>query len=595
MKKSFVFLALIISVLAASAQKNYYIYMQTDNKQAFSVKMDGKDLSSTASGYIIIPKLLKGEHSFTISFPKNEWPKQSFNILLNDYDQGYTLKNFAEKGWGLFNQQSMDIVMNGDPIKKGNLPSDNTATDIAKATKTQIVNEPVVKVEEPKEVEVPVVKVATNLANREPVMPTKPEPEVVPAVKVVEKVIETPAVKVPEKVIETPTVKIEQKVAEVPVVKVPEKIVEKVVEVPVVKVPEKIIETPVVKVPEKVVEKVIETPTIKEPVYVNSPEPVVNEKPSKQKFGKITKVSTFNDDDGITITYNIETESGIDVVPIFVQSNIQIANEAAPVKTTEKFIEHIELTNPNTAKVEKVVEKTDDPTTAKVATNNANRAPVEPASRPALPKADQHEVEKVVEKKEEPIKVEQPPVVEKIVEKTVEPKKVEQPIVEKVVEKKEEPVKIVPPIVEKITEKKEEPVVVKMPVIEKPIENVTNNPLKITEAEKSSQSSRNITKVNSNCTDNKATEEDFFKTRKKIIAEDNDDDRIVVALKQFKLKCYSVLQIKNLAIIFLTDEGKYKLVDAAYPYTHESEVYSTLEPLFTDVYYIKRFRIMLER
>jgi hypothetical protein len=583
MKKGIVFLVLIISTLAATAQKNYFIYLQTDNRQAFSVKMNGKDLSSSASGYIVIPKLLKGEHSFVISFPKNEWPKQSFNVLLNKNDEGYMLKNFAEKGWGLFNLQSMDIVMNGDPIKKGNLPNENTATEIAKANTTAIVNEPVVKVEAPKEVEVPVVKVATNVANREPVMPTKPEPEVVPTVKVVEKVIEAPTVKMPEKTIETPTVKVP----------------EKVIETPAVKIEEKVVEAPVIKAPEKVVEKVIETPAIKEPVNVKTQEPVVNEKTSKQKFGKITKVSTFNDDDGITITYNIETESGIDVVPIFVQSNIQIANEAAPTKTTEKFIEHIELANPKTAKeektIEKVVEKTDDPTTAKVATNNANRAPVEPANRPAEPKVEQPVVvEKVIEKTVAPIKVEQP-VVEKIVEKKEEPVKVEQPIVEKVVEKKEEPVKIVPPIVEKITEKKEEPVVVKMPVIEKPIEAGTNNPLKITEAEKSSQSSRNITRVNSNCTDNKATEEDFFKTRKKIIAEDNDDDRIVVALKQFKLKCYSVLQIKNLAIIFLTDEGKYKLVDAAYPYTHESEVYSTLEPLFTDVYYIKRFRIMLER
>jgi hypothetical protein len=590
MKKSFVFLALIISVLAASAQKNFYIYMQTDNKQAFSVKMDGKDLSSTASGYIIIPKLLKGEHSLTISFPKNEWPKQSFNILLNDYDLGFTLKNFAEKGWGLFNQQSMDIVMNGDPIKKGNLPNENTATDIAKASKTQVVKEPVVKVEEPKEVEVPVVKVATSVANREPVMPTKPELEVVPAVKVVEKVIETPAVKVPEKVIETPTVKIEEKVVEVPVVKVPEKIVEKVVEVPVAKVPEKIIETPVVKVPEKVVEKVIETPAIKEPVYVNTPEPVVNEKPSKQKFGKITKVSTFNDDDGITITYNIETESGIDVVPIFVQSNIQIVNEAAPAKTTEKFIEHIELTNPNTQKVEKVAEKTDDPTTVKVATNNANRAPVEPANRPLEPKVEQPVAEKVIEKKEEVVKVEQP-VVDKIIEKTAESVKIVPPPVEKKVEKTTEPIKVEQPVVEKIVS----PVTVKAPPVEKPIEYGSDNPLKITEAEKSSQNSRNLTKINSDCADKMATEDDFYKTRKKIIAEDSDDARVEAALKQFKLKCYSVMQIKNLAIIFLTDQGKYKLVDAAYPYTHESNLYGTLEPLFIDAYYLKRFRTMLER
>ncbi len=574
MNKSIVFVVLFFLTLSSNAQKIYFIYLQTDNKQAFSVRINGKDLSSTASGYIIIPKLSKGEQNFTISFPKNEWPKQTFNVLLNDIDKGYILKNFSEKGWGLYNDQSMDIVMNGDPIKKAKIPNENTDVEIVK------VKVPDVKVETPKAEtvivpekveEVPVVKVATKNADRSPVLQTNPEPEIVKTTpKIVEKTVdvikEIPAPKVEEKVIET--------VKEVPAPKVEKKVVETIKEIPASKEEiVKIKETPVVKVEEKVVEKIAEKPIGKPVVNETTTEPVEEKSASKNV---ITKVSSFDDIDGITITYRVVSPSGVDIVPIFVEKNMVLTTETTSPKSGEKFIEHIELKNPNE---EKVVEKKEDPTTAKVATNNANRAPIEPSN-----------VEKV-EVVEKPLKTEK--VNQKEIIDYAEKIKKEEPVEEK----KVEPIKIEKPVVEKVVEKKEEPVVkVQAPVITEKATEYGNNPLKITEAEKSSKTSRNITTINSDCADRKATHEDFFKTRKKMIADDSNEDAMVeAALKQFKLKCYSVEQIKNLALIFLTDEGKYKLLDAAYPYTHESNLYASLEPLFKEAYYIKRFKAMLDR
>jgi hypothetical protein len=561
MNKSIVFVVLFFLALTTKAQKNYFIYLQTDNKQAFSVKMNGKDLSSTASGYIIIPKLPKGEHSFTISFPKNEWPKQTFNVLLNDIDKGYTLKNFSDKGWGLYNDQSMDIVMNGDPVKKKNIPNENPEVEIVKTTPAETIKQIEPKVELPavKEVETPTAKVATNNANRAPVLDANTEPEVVKTTpKIVEKTVDA--------------------VKEIPAPKIEEKVVEVVKETPVIKeekIVEKIKEIPVIKVEEKIAEKIVETPVVKG-LPTETPAEEVVEKPTKKSKEQITKVSSYNDEDGVTITYKVVTATATETVPVFVERNLVFANEGTQTKSPEKFIEHIELANPNANKTEKV----EDPATAKVATNNANRAPVETGK-----------VEKVqvVDKSLKEGKVNQGEIIdyaEKI--KKVEP----------TVEKKKEPIKTETPVVEKIVEKKEEPVVkVQAPVIiEKPVDYGNGNPLKITEAEKSSRDSRNITAINSDCADRKATEEDFFKTRKKIIAEDvNEDAMVDAALKQFKLKCYSVEQIKNLALVFLTDQGKYKLLDAAYPYTYESDKYGSLEPLFKETYFIKRFRVMLER
>jgi hypothetical protein len=100
--------------------------------------------------------------------------------------------------------------------------------------------------------------------------------------------------------------------------------------------------------------------------------------------------------------------------------------------------------------------------------------------------------------------------------------------------------------------------------------------------------------INSDCK-NSATEEDFLKTRKKMVAENNDEDMIKAAKKIFKTKCFTTEQIKNLSVLFLKDEGKYMFFDAAYPFASDSDLYPSLENQLTDNYYITRFRAMIHK
>ncbi|MEI8059233.1 MAG: DUF4476 domain-containing protein, partial [Ferruginibacter sp.] len=110
--KPYLFLLYLIALATnCQAQQNHYIYIQTENKQPFYVKLDKSVLSSTASGYLIIPKLLDGDYTLKIGFPKNEWAEQSINCIVNSKDGGYVLKNFGDKGWGLFNLQTLVLVM----------------------------------------------------------------------------------------------------------------------------------------------------------------------------------------------------------------------------------------------------------------------------------------------------------------------------------------------------------------------------------------------------------------------------------------------------------------------------------------------------
>lgn len=99
---------------AAFAQEKHFVFIQSDNKQPFNVLLNGKLYSSTASGYVIIPKLTSGEYTATIGFAANAYPEQSFKYVIDKKDLGFNLKNFGEKGWGLFNLQTFAVTMAGN-------------------------------------------------------------------------------------------------------------------------------------------------------------------------------------------------------------------------------------------------------------------------------------------------------------------------------------------------------------------------------------------------------------------------------------------------------------------------------------------------
>ena len=102
------FLFLFTSI-NTSAQKDHFLYFQTEGKQSFYIKLDNKIFSSSASGYLIIPKLNEGKYVITFGFPKNEWPEQVINYKL-EKDAGLVLKNFGEKGWEVVNLQSLNVI-----------------------------------------------------------------------------------------------------------------------------------------------------------------------------------------------------------------------------------------------------------------------------------------------------------------------------------------------------------------------------------------------------------------------------------------------------------------------------------------------------
>ena len=141
-----IFLLLLNTVL--HAQQYYFAYVQTENKQPFYLKMNDKVLSSSASGYVVIPKLISGNYSVTFGFPKDQFPQQIINLNIASADAGFLLKDFGAKGWGLFNLETMQIVMNNitgnsfTPVVSGNEDVFNNTLSAAANTDLSITKKP---------------------------------------------------------------------------------------------------------------------------------------------------------------------------------------------------------------------------------------------------------------------------------------------------------------------------------------------------------------------------------------------------------------------------------------------------------------------
>lgn len=94
LKKSLLIPCFLLMTLQMTAQdKQYYIYIQSERSQPFYVRFDGKLLSSSDKGYLIISKLPAGTANMRIGFAKSEVPEQQYLVKVGgSNDQGYLLK-----------------------------------------------------------------------------------------------------------------------------------------------------------------------------------------------------------------------------------------------------------------------------------------------------------------------------------------------------------------------------------------------------------------------------------------------------------------------------------------------------------------------
>ena len=147
LKKSLLIPCFLLMALRMTGQdQQYYIYIQSERSQPFYVRFDGKLLSSSDKGYLIIPKLPAGTANMRIGFAKSEVPEQQYMVKVGGAnDQGYLLKPD-----GLYNLVTFAAIK---PVKK--------AEEAVVATEAPApAPAPVVEVPAPEPAPAPVVETA---------------------------------------------------------------------------------------------------------------------------------------------------------------------------------------------------------------------------------------------------------------------------------------------------------------------------------------------------------------------------------------------------------------------------------------------------
>jgi Domain of unknown function (DUF4476) len=163
-------------------QQHHFIYIQVDEKQLFSVQVNNKTYNSSDIGYVIIPKLTDGKYQLNVSFPNNKFPDQQFSCVINKADAGYALKNYGDKGWGLFNFQSLELTMAGNnaavaeaksdtinPQADTTIPNDTAKANAFGEMLSQVVNDTSLKVTPSEQSTNKQQTIPANEANKQPV------------------------------------------------------------------------------------------------------------------------------------------------------------------------------------------------------------------------------------------------------------------------------------------------------------------------------------------------------------------------------------------------------------------------------------------
>ncbi len=610
-------------------QQEYFVYLQTDNNQPFYLRINKNVYSSTSSGYLILSKVADSAHNVTIGFPKDVYPEQQFNIPSAHKDAGYLIKNFSEKGWGLFNLQTLSVIMSSNPPveKKNPEITGDKKTDAFSLLLSNAVNDTAIlyTVNKPKKI----IAAPENIA----VQQNKPDSAAIAKQKPVKDTtatVKAPAPKNDSMLVAKTTTKPLKDTTQPHATKTTAATNNKKPasdSAHIVKNNAKplVITTgaaAVTKIPPAPAGKNVSKPR-KDTIILIGQAPssteTVNTAKTKERKDTIIMMPSRAGTDGNGGVAK-ENKNAATVIPL-----PPVTKQQADTKSDSDIA--IKTTPAETVKKDSViaVAKTE---TIKPAEEKKDTIAEQPAKRlrPLVNKAaelltDTSYVAMFVDESNEKfdtIRISIP--FDEYVAKTklqtaapIENKPVDS---SKIVKDLPETV-VVPAAIpaikkdsatqEKIT-KDTAATVLQQPATIEPVkkdsiadakipaentakkDSVTTAAIKLTDTTKATKAPVAI--INSDCKE-AATDSDIDKLRIKMLMVTSDEDRIALAKKVYKQKCFYVKHVKALSELFKMDEGKYKWFDAVYPFVYDSNNFALLSELITDTYYLNRFKAML--
>lgn len=112
------------------AQNYHFVYLQSANRQPYTVQLNEQNYASTAGGYMIIPRLMPGKHQIQLQWQQNPSLVLNFDIPVSDQDAGYNLSKGENGNWQL-------TGLSNELVIAATMPSVSESSTVAQTTQIQ--------------------------------------------------------------------------------------------------------------------------------------------------------------------------------------------------------------------------------------------------------------------------------------------------------------------------------------------------------------------------------------------------------------------------------------------------------------------------
>lgn len=139
-------LATLLFCQNADARRWSYLYIQGDKQIPFYVKLEGEMMPRYSKNYFIIPELEAGRTQIQILFQQNQYPPQTFNILIPEAGYRGFLLTRKDQSFALYDIQQRFYLMPGNE-GEDHLPemvalSEHAPPPVAKRPHESLMNGP---------------------------------------------------------------------------------------------------------------------------------------------------------------------------------------------------------------------------------------------------------------------------------------------------------------------------------------------------------------------------------------------------------------------------------------------------------------------
>jgi hypothetical protein len=143
--------------ISATAQQNWFLFIQSESNQPFYVRIGETIHSSSSVGHLIINGLRDSTYRLAIGFPQSQYREQQFFVPVRKKDHGFELKKTDGRSWILYDWLDQETIKSprSDSLLYGERKKDDGFASLMAAVvkDSAVLYASVVKAEPPKKIE----------------------------------------------------------------------------------------------------------------------------------------------------------------------------------------------------------------------------------------------------------------------------------------------------------------------------------------------------------------------------------------------------------------------------------------------------------